>query len=258
MDTPVMDENQKTVVGVRSMNRPPAAAQPEAAGSRRIAILHAGERLAAESLRDAVTVAMPGWRVRAAAVPPPEPGADCPTPRPGGGGEGGPFRDSPAGSTVVLWKPQAALIEAVTARPFRYRVAVVCPSPIPASWAEAAVACGPVAAVTDGEGLETLIAAVQSAAAGRPFLSPAAESGFRLEGRSLAAAPPESGRLLTSRQVEVLRMLALGYSIRETATALSLTERTVESHRYRVCKRLGVHDRSELVRIAIREGLVAA
>ena len=62
---------------------------------------------------------------------------------------------------------------------------------------------------------------------------------------------------LTSRQVEVLRMVAEGHRTREIADKLSLSIKTVESHRGELMKRLGMHDVVSVVRYALRSGLVA-
>jgi DNA-binding NarL/FixJ family response regulator len=61
---------------------------------------------------------------------------------------------------------------------------------------------------------------------------------------------------LTPRQVEVLRMVAEGQRTREIATRLKLSVKTVESHRGEIMKRLGIHDLVNLVRYAMRLGLV--
>ncbi len=60
---------------------------------------------------------------------------------------------------------------------------------------------------------------------------------------------------LTNRQLEVLRHLARGESVKEVAKAMVLSERAIESHKYRIMQKLGIHDRVELARYAIREGL---
>ena len=62
---------------------------------------------------------------------------------------------------------------------------------------------------------------------------------------------------LTSRQIEVLRLVAEGHRTREIADKLSLSIKTVESHRGELMKRLGMHDVVSLVRYALRSGLVA-
>jgi DNA-binding NarL/FixJ family response regulator len=61
---------------------------------------------------------------------------------------------------------------------------------------------------------------------------------------------------LTPRQVEVLRMVAEGHRTREIATRLQVSVKTVESHRGEIMKRLGIHDLVNLVRYAMRLGLV--
>ena len=61
---------------------------------------------------------------------------------------------------------------------------------------------------------------------------------------------------LTPRQVEVLRFVADGYRTREIASRLKLSVKTVESHRGEIMKRLGIHDLVNLVRYAMRVGLV--
>jgi len=63
---------------------------------------------------------------------------------------------------------------------------------------------------------------------------------------------------LTSRQVEVLRLVAEGHRTREIANRLSLSVKTVESHRGEVMKRLEMHDVVSLVRYAMRVGLISA
>ncbi len=61
---------------------------------------------------------------------------------------------------------------------------------------------------------------------------------------------------LTSRQLEVLRFLARGQSVKEVAKTMHLSEKSIDSHKYRIMHKLNIHDRVELARFAIREGLV--
>jgi DNA-binding NarL/FixJ family response regulator len=63
---------------------------------------------------------------------------------------------------------------------------------------------------------------------------------------------------LTSRQVQVLRLVAEGHRTREIAKQLGLSVKTVESHRGELMKRLKMHDVVSLVRYAMRVGLVTA
>ena len=61
---------------------------------------------------------------------------------------------------------------------------------------------------------------------------------------------------LTDRQIEVLKLVAEGFRTREIAKRLSLSVKTVESHRGEIMKRLGIHDVVSLVRYAIRVSLI--
>ena len=61
---------------------------------------------------------------------------------------------------------------------------------------------------------------------------------------------------LTPRQREVLQLLAEGRSMKEAAAVLGISRKTVEFHKYRVMERLGVRTSAELVRHAVRLGLV--
>ncbi len=61
---------------------------------------------------------------------------------------------------------------------------------------------------------------------------------------------------LTTRQREVLRLLAEGLSMKEAASTLNLTPRTIAFHKYRIMKRLEIETSAELVQFAIRRGLI--
>jgi two-component system response regulator NreC len=95
-----------------------------------------------------------------------------------------------------------------------------------------------------------LVQAVRMAAAGQTYLQP--ELGARL------AAEPDGGPPddLTDRELEVLRLIALGHTNSEIAEQLYLSVRTVESHRAHIQQKLRLTTRSELVRYALERGLV--
>ena len=61
---------------------------------------------------------------------------------------------------------------------------------------------------------------------------------------------------LTARQMEVMQLVASGYRTREVAEALKLSEKTVESHRHQLMRKLGLESTASLVRYAIRCGFV--
>jgi DNA-binding NarL/FixJ family response regulator len=68
------------------------------------------------------------------------------------------------------------------------------------------------------------------------------------EGRTIA--------LLSPREREVMRLLAEGRSVRQCAERLGLSESTIDNHKTRLMKKLGLHKSSELTCQAIREGLI--
>lgn len=61
---------------------------------------------------------------------------------------------------------------------------------------------------------------------------------------------------LTSREVEVLKLIAEGYKNQDIADLLNVSVKTVESHRYNIMEKLDMHDRIDLVKYAIRRGLI--
>jgi DNA-binding NarL/FixJ family response regulator len=63
---------------------------------------------------------------------------------------------------------------------------------------------------------------------------------------------------LTARQIEVMKLVALGFRTRDIAERLQLSVKTVESHRQEVARRLGLRNMADLVRYAVRVGLVAS
>ena len=99
---------------------------------------------------------------------------------------------------------------------------------------------------------EELLEAIKLAAAGKTYLNP------RL-GAKLAMAPPQPDGPpddLTLREVEVLRLIALGHTNGEIAQQLFLSTRTVETHRAHIQQKLRRGTRAELVRYALEHGLV--
>jgi DNA-binding NarL/FixJ family response regulator len=71
-----------------------------------------------------------------------------------------------------------------------------------------------------------------------------------------AGEKTRSPEILTSRQREILQLIAEGHSTKEIAHSLGLSAKTVESHRSQLMDRLGIHDTAGLVRYAVRQGFV--
>jgi DNA-binding NarL/FixJ family response regulator len=99
-----------------------------------------------------------------------------------------------------------------------------------------------------------LIGAVRTVAEGRTFLSDDAQRTLMREW--LENGSPEPDDRLTPRELEVVKLIAEAFTNRQIAATLKLSEKTVESHRANVLSKLDMRDRVELVRYAIRRGLV--
>jgi len=99
--------------------------------------------------------------------------------------------------------------------------------------------------------------ALKSIAEGKTYLSPSIS---RTVIDSYLARVGDGGPLeqLTSRQREILQMIAEGKNTKEIASTLEISVKTVEAHRLQLMARLGIHDVPGLVRYAIRSGLVSA
>jgi two-component system response regulator NreC len=96
-----------------------------------------------------------------------------------------------------------------------------------------------------------LVEAVRHAADGRDYLPSAVAAGLKDDGRT-------EQTVLTPRETEVLRLMALGHTNREIGEQLSLSVRTVETHRAHIQQKLGLGSRPELTRYALEHGLLDA
>jgi DNA-binding NarL/FixJ family response regulator len=102
-----------------------------------------------------------------------------------------------------------------------------------------------------------LVEACRATMRGEPFLYPGAVTAlirdFLDRGRSGEDAGDDP---LTPREREVVKLIAESYSTREIADTLVISEKTVERHRANILEKLGMHDRVQLTRYAIRRGLI--
>jgi DNA-binding NarL/FixJ family response regulator len=101
---------------------------------------------------------------------------------------------------------------------------------------------------------EELLTAMHQALQGRVYLTPALT---REVIERMAAPPEEAEPQLTSRQLEVLRLILDGRRMKEIAATLRLSARTVETHKYQMMQVLGVESTAELVKYAIEHRLIA-
>lgn len=100
---------------------------------------------------------------------------------------------------------------------------------------------------------DELVQAVRMAHAGRTYLNP--ELGARMAAEPPPSGPPDD---LTERELEVLRLIALGHTNSEIAQQLYLSVRTVESHRAHIQQKVRRSSRAELVRYALDHNLIEA
>jgi DNA-binding NarL/FixJ family response regulator len=102
-----------------------------------------------------------------------------------------------------------------------------------------------------------LVEACRAAMRGEPFLYPAAIAALirdYLDRASRGEAIPSDP--LTPRELEIVKLVAEGHTTGEIAEALVIAKKTVEHHRSHILEKLGMRDRVELTRYAIRRGLV--
>ncbi len=84
------------------------------------------------------------------------------------------------------------------------------------------------------------------------FPPPSRGSHGRVAGRNLLAAHYP----LTNRETEVLIMIAEGCTVKEVASRLRLEIKTIDSHKYRLMRKLDIHNKTDLIKYAIRENLI--
>ena len=120
------------------------------------------------------------------------------------------------------------------------------------AFAREALRAGAIGYVLKEAADSELVQAVRLAAQARTYLSP--ELGARLAAEPQdSSGPPDD---LSARELEVLRLIALGYTNSEVASRLYLSVRTVESHRAHIQQKVGVTTRAELVSYARDRGLL--
>ena len=120
------------------------------------------------------------------------------------------------------------------------------------SFAREALRAGASAYVLKEAADEELLDAVRAAAAGETYLNP--RLGARLAAEPPVATGPPDG--LSERELEILRLIALGHTSAEIAGSLYLSVRTVETHRAHIQQKLRLSTRAELVRYALDHHLL--
>jgi len=120
-----------------------------------------------------------------------------------------------------------------------------------AAYARTALGAGVLGYVLKESADAELVEAVRAAVDGERYLNP------RLGAKVAAEPPPGPPDGLTERELEILRLIALGHTNAQVAQELYLSVRTVETHRAHIQHKLGLGDRSEIVRYALDKDLVS-
>jgi two-component system response regulator NreC len=120
------------------------------------------------------------------------------------------------------------------------------------AFAREALGAGAIGYVLKEAADEELVQAVRNAAVGESYLTP------RLGARMASEPPPGPPDDLSDREVDVLRLIALGHTNAEIAEQLYLSVRTVETHRSHIQQKLRLSTRAELVGYALERGLIGA
>ncbi|MFV0444171.1 MAG: response regulator transcription factor [Planctomycetaceae bacterium] len=125
---------------------------------------------------------------------------------------------------------------------------------------ELAISSGVRGLLSQQDSLMDLGASLRAIASGEQRVSQVFQDRATFDQRSGKIRVHRRHRLqsFSDRQLEVLMQLAEGKRVKDIADSMSLSEKAIESHKYRLMNRLGIHDRVELCRWAIREGLISA
>jgi two-component system response regulator NreC len=121
-------------------------------------------------------------------------------------------------------------------------------------YARRALSTGALAYVLKEAAHAELVSAIRHAADGEPYLNP--RLGAQLAATTPAPDPDARPDDLTEREVEVLRLVALGHTNAEIGKVMHLSVRTIEARRAHVQQKLGRSSRPELVRYALARGLL--
>lgn len=120
-------------------------------------------------------------------------------------------------------------------------------------YAVRALKAGAAGYVTKERTPEELVEAIRAAAAGRRFISPSVGELLAAEAAREAFAPARGK--LSDRELEVLRLLGGGASVKEVAAQLRLSPKTVSTYRARLLEKLGIRTTADLVRYVIQNRL---
>jgi DNA-binding NarL/FixJ family response regulator len=127
------------------------------------------------------------------------------------------------------------------------------------SYVEQVMALGAAGYLIKQTAAHVLLEAIREVYQGRPYFSPSISRRIKNPDRNASPRGDHSGRnafLLTTRETEVLQLVAEGKANKQTANELHISVKTVEKHRQSLMKKLNIHDTAGLTRYAIAAGII--
>jgi DNA-binding NarL/FixJ family response regulator len=121
---------------------------------------------------------------------------------------------------------------------------------------QSAIALGADGYILKNGRVAEIVGAIRETIAGGSYFSPAVAREIVEQLRSPRPEPDDPFSLLSGREREILHRIAEGLSAKEVAVELGLSTKTVEAHRTSLMRKLGVRKATELVRYALRHGLI--
>jgi DNA-binding NarL/FixJ family response regulator len=120
--------------------------------------------------------------------------------------------------------------------------------------AQRALKAGANGYVTKDQDPETLVAAIRKTACGGRFLDPALAERMAFEATGVEAAPQHAA--LSNREFQIMRLLARGLTVNDIALDLSISNKTVSTHKARLMEKMGFASNADLVRYALAHQLI--
>jgi len=124
-----------------------------------------------------------------------------------------------------------------------------------AAYAVSAFKAGGSGYVLKNSAPDELITAIREGLQGRTYVTPLIAGKLLQSYESGSHLTSETACSLSSRQREVLQLLAEGHSAKDIATVLNIAVKTVEYHKYRMMESLGIKTTAELIRYAVKQGI---
>jgi DNA-binding NarL/FixJ family response regulator len=125
------------------------------------------------------------------------------------------------------------------------------------AYAVSALAAGAQGYVLKHSAPHELVEAIRRALRGKTYITPSLQRTLLETHKDHSKMRHKESFLLTKRQREVLQLLAEGYSVKEIASMLDISSRTVEFHKYQMINDIGLKTVADLIRYALKHGIVS-